>query len=81
MAAFGVPHPTLGHGIVVIATPRPGEVLTAEALQTACRQRLPIYMLPAKIDIRPGPLPRNPNGKIDRKTLSAEFQTLFDAVP
>jgi len=23
---------------------------------------------------RDGPLPRNPNGKIDRKTLSAEYQ-------
>ncbi len=78
VAAFGVPHPTLGHGIIVIATPRPGEALSAEALQTACRQRLPIYMLPAKIDIRSGPLPRNPNGKIDRKLLSADFQTLFE---
>ena len=79
VAAFGVPHPTLGHGIVVIATPRPGEELTAEALQAACRRSLPIYMLPAKIDIRSGPLPRNPNGKIDRKMLSAEFQTLFES--
>ena len=25
------------------------------------------------IDIRPGPLPRNPNGKIDRKTLATEW--------
>jgi len=30
-------------------------------------------MVPASIDIRPGPLPRNPNGKIDRKALCAEF--------
>ena len=42
-----------------------------------CRQRMPVYMVPARIDIRSGPLPRNPNGKIDRKLLSGEFQSLF----
>jgi hypothetical protein len=26
------------------------------------------------IELRDGPLPRNPNGKIDRKTLSTEFE-------
>lgn len=78
VAAFGIYHPTLGHAIVVVATPRPGQELALEALQAACRDRLPAYMMPARIDIRPGPLPRNPNGKIDRKSLSAEFEHLFD---
>ena len=31
---------------------------------------LPGYMVPASIDVRAGPLPRNPNGKIDRKALA-----------
>ena len=31
-------------------------------------------MVPAVIEARDGPLPRNPNGKIDRKTLSTEFE-------
>jgi hypothetical protein len=30
-------------------------------------------MVPAGFDIRVGPLPRNPNGKIDRKLLSTEW--------
>jgi hypothetical protein len=30
-------------------------------------------MVPPGIDVRNGPLPRNPNGKIDRKTLSTEW--------
>ena len=74
-AAFGIDHPALGQAIVVIATPKPGEALTAEILQAACREKLPAYMQPARIDIRSGPLPRNPNGKIDRKTLSANSRT------
>src|SRR6185295_1428836 len=75
-AAFGVPHPTLGQSIVVVATPKPDAALDAATLLKACRDRLPAYMVPSDIDIRPGPLPRNPNGKIDRKSLSTEFLEL-----
>lgn len=77
VAAFGVTHSSLGQAIVVIATPQPGAELQAETLLAACRDRLPIYMVPARIEIRKGPLPRNPNGKIDRKALASEFHGLF----
>jgi acyl-CoA ligase (AMP-forming) (exosortase A-associated) len=77
VAAFGVPHPVLGQAIVVVATPKDGATLAKDHLLEACRDQLPIYMLPAKVEIRSGPLPRNPNGKIDRKLLSSEFQGLF----
>ena len=75
--AFGVDHPALGQAIVVVTTPSDGPRLYAAALITVCRDRLPIYMVPAHIDVRPQPLPRNPNGKIDRKRLAAEFADLF----
>ena len=70
--AFGVAHDTLGQAIHVIATPVAGGTLDPAALLAECRTRMPAYMVPAHIDVRPGPLPRNPNGKIDRKTLSSE---------
>ena len=76
-AAFGVPHPSLGQGIVVVVTLKDGALVDDSALIAACRERLPPFMVPAKVDIRPGPLPRNPNGKIDRKSLSAEFGDAF----
>jgi acyl-CoA synthetase (AMP-forming)/AMP-acid ligase II len=79
VAAFGVDHPTLGHAVVVVATPAPGAELTAATLTAACREHLPAYMVPAKVDIRSGALPRNPNGKIDRKALAGEFAGLFEA--
>jgi acyl-CoA ligase (AMP-forming) (exosortase A-associated) len=78
VAAFGVPHPVLGQAVVVVATPRPAARLEGDAVLAECRNRLPIYMVPAKVDVRPGPLPRNPNGKIDRKSLAAEFEGLFE---
>ncbi len=71
--AFGVEHPTLGQSIQVIVTPPPDGELDTSALLAECRSRMPAYMVPAGIDLRHGPLPRNPNGKIDRKTLSSEW--------
>ena len=72
-AVFGVGHDTLGQVIQVVATPPDDKKLDVQALLAECRNRMPAYMVPANIDVRPGPLPRNPNGKIDRKTLSTEW--------
>ena len=76
-AAIGVPHPTLGQAIVVVVTPREGVKLDADTLLTACKRYLPTYMLPGLIDIREDTLPRNPNGKIDRKMLMRELRQTF----
>ncbi len=84
--AFGVPHPSLGHAIHVIATNAahnalanalPGDSNPLARLTTLllaeCKKRMPAYMVPAGIEILTGPLPRNPNGKIDRKLLSTDW--------
>lgn len=71
-AAFGVDHPTLGHAIHVIATPPVSTgAIDLNALMSECRTRMPAYMVPAGMEVVAGPLPRNPNGKIDRKLLSS----------
>ena len=72
--AIGVPHSVLGQAIVVVVTPREGENLDADKVLTACKLNLPAFMLPSQILLREGPLPRNPNGKIDRKLLAKEIQ-------
>jgi acyl-CoA synthetase (AMP-forming)/AMP-acid ligase II len=73
-AAFGVDHPALGQAIHVVATPPTGaERLDVTALLAACKSRMPAYMVPAHVEGVPGPLPRNPNGKIDRKRLATEW--------
>jgi acyl-CoA ligase (AMP-forming) (exosortase A-associated) len=76
-AAIGVEHPSLGQAIVVVAIGRNGEQLDADALLAACKPSLPAYMLPARIEVRQGSLPRNPNGKIDRKLLAQELKNIF----
>ncbi len=72
--AFGVDDKVLGQAIQVIATPAPGlELLDTAALLAECRKRMPAYMVPAGCEATAGPLPRNPNGKIDRKLLSTDW--------
>jgi len=79
--AFGVPHPELGQAIVLLAVAAGPSAPDAESLRRACQRRLPAYMVPARVEVRAEPFPRNPNGKIDRKTLSLPFQTLFEGSP
>ncbi len=71
--AFGVDNDRLGQAIQVIATPPLGGRLDPDALLSECRARMPAYMVPSGIAVREGPLPRNPNGKIDRKALSTAW--------
>jgi acyl-CoA ligase (AMP-forming) (exosortase A-associated) len=72
--AFGVDHATLGQAIQVIATaPDGSDGVDLDALLSQCRQRMPAYMVPQAIQPMQGPLPRNPNGKIDRKLLATEW--------
>ncbi|MCX5118699.1 amino acid adenylation domain-containing protein [Micromonospora sp. NBC_00362] len=56
---------------------RPGTALSTDDLRAALRERLPDYMVPtvALVDR----LPRLPNGKVDRATLSAPTPTVAPA--
>ena len=75
--AFGVDHFSLGNAIYVIATrgriQSENDVISLKNLLMECKTRMPAYMVPAGIEFVDGPLPRNPNGKIDRKLLSTEW--------
>ena len=75
--ALGAPHPQLGAAIVlVVQASRNG--LDVDKVLAHCRVHLPMYMLPGHIHFADD-LPRNPNGKIDRKTLATQFSKIFQA--
>ncbi|MEO8037130.1 MAG: acyl-CoA ligase (AMP-forming), exosortase A system-associated [Betaproteobacteria bacterium] len=81
VAALGVAHDQLGHAVVLVAVPAKTDI-DAAAIKAACQQTLPGYMVPKHIELRTGNLPRNPNGKIDRKQLADEFRSMFEnAIP
>jgi acyl-CoA ligase (AMP-forming) (exosortase A-associated) len=75
VAAIGVAHPVLGQAAVLVVYASTADV--SEKLLIACKQQLPAFMVPAQIVMRDAPLPRNPNGKIDRKVLAQELAGLF----
>ena len=70
-AAFGIAHDTLGQVVCLVVCPAQGKTdLNPNMLSHACRNMLPPYMCPSSITVMNAPLPRNPNGKIDRRLLS-----------
>ncbi|WP_293264311.1 acyl-CoA ligase (AMP-forming), exosortase A system-associated [Neptunomonas sp.] len=72
--ALGITHPLLGQAILLLVTADPE--CNEQPLIKYCQKELPNFMLPKKI-IFVDTLPRNQNGKIDRKTLAAEFKDIF----
>ena len=73
--ALGVPHPRLGQAIILLAIPKDNSI-NEDNLLSFCKKNLPNFMHPAKILFKET-LPRNQNGKIDRKQFSQEFQYLL----
>ena len=73
-AAFGVDHPALGQAIIAVVKLKEGEPSDSARLCDYCKTHMPAYMVPARIELARVPLPRNPNGKIDRKALAAGYR-------
>ena len=54
---------------VLVATPLERSETDTNRLVSACRNRLPAFMVPERVVFLPLPLPRSPNGKIDRQSI------------
>jgi acyl-CoA ligase (AMP-forming) (exosortase A-associated) len=70
--ALGLEDPRLGQQIALVVSPLAGRELTPETLLAQLKPRLPLYMLPARIELR-AELPRSPNGKFDRPLIRREL--------
>ena len=69
--ALGVEDARLGQRIVLLTTAA-GEELDPKELIAHMRRKLPLYMVPASVEVR-SELPRSPNGKFDRSLLKSEL--------
>lgn len=78
VAALGASHPTLGQGILVVASAvdDSNKEDLEKIILAHCRKELPNFMVPHAILIE-SELPHNQNGKIDRKQLATEHQNFF----
>ncbi|MEH6648939.1 MAG: acyl-CoA ligase (AMP-forming), exosortase A system-associated [Motiliproteus sp.] len=85
--ALGITHPTLGQAVLLFVSELAenelpvNEKLTNANLSTLllqrCRTELPNFMVPQAIVVNEQSLPRNPNGKFDRKQLSEIYRNHF----
>lgn len=73
-AVIPVPHEEAGH-LLALYLGAAGPV-DQDALRAHLAARLPRYMLPEAIEVRPE-LPRGPTGKIDKKALRADAELLL----
>jgi len=74
VAALGLTHPALGQAILLVVSGN--ENTDHEAILKHCQRELPNFMVPQAVKIKVG-LPRNQNGKIDRKQLATEYRDIF----
>jgi acyl-CoA ligase (AMP-forming) (exosortase A-associated) len=71
--ALGVEDEALGQRIVLVVTSPLAHELDVEQLHASLRAVLPLYMIPAAIEVR-AVIPASPNGKFDRGALRSELE-------
>jgi acyl-CoA ligase (AMP-forming) (exosortase A-associated) len=76
VAAFGVESKHLGQSVALALHCRNESDATIEKIRSECKLRLPNYMQPEIIEVFYEPLPRNANGKIDRKKLQTDLNSI-----
>jgi long-chain acyl-CoA synthetase len=77
-AVVGVPHKTLGEEVKAVVQVREGSTATEEDIRTFCAEHLANFKVPAFVEIRHEPLPRNPAGKVLKNMLRGQ-ETAFAA--
>jgi long-chain acyl-CoA synthetase len=77
-AVVGVPHKVLGEEVKAVVQLKPGSSATVDVLRAHCANRLADFKVPAHVDLRDEPLPRNPAGKVLKNLLRGD-ETAFSA--
>ena len=77
VAAIGVAHAELGQAILVLFACKDGHTPDTASWVNQLKRSLPNFMQPKALIVQPA-LPKNANGKIDRKLLSEQYQGYFN---
>jgi acyl-CoA synthetase (AMP-forming)/AMP-acid ligase II len=70
VAAFGVPHPTLGEELAVVVCLTEAGQATADELRAFVAERLAAFKVPARVYLSRLPLPRTATGKVIKQGLA-----------
>lgn len=72
-AVFALPDEACGESVCAAIVLRPGVKLDVADVQSHVASRLAAYKVPTKVYIRADPLPRNPAGKLLKRSLRKEY--------
>ncbi len=76
-AIIGVPHAELGEEVKAVVQVDPGHSLSEDEVRDWVRAELADFKVPAYVDIRTEPLPRNASGKLLKNVLRGEGEVSF----
>jgi long-chain acyl-CoA synthetase len=71
-AVVGVSHRELGEEVKAIVQLRAGAAASADDIRAFCGERLANFKVPAHLEFRAEPLPRNPAGKVLKNLLRGD---------
>jgi len=74
VAVVGMDHRTLGQEVKAVVVPRAGRSVTPKQVQDWVAGMLAYYKVPAHVEVRTAPLPRNATGKILKRLLLGEAE-------
>ena len=77
VAVFGVEHDVLGQEVKAVVVVRPDSGLIADDIRAWCAETLASYKVPAHVEVRTDPLPRNATGKVMKHVLTGEAANVF----
>ncbi len=77
VAVMGLAHPALGQAIIAVVNPGENPDWDPKEMIALCKRELPNFMVPIQIETM-HPLPKNPNGKIDRSLLKKQYESYFE---
>ena len=72
-AVIGIPHEVLGEEVGAVVYLEPGETATEEELRAFVAEQLASFKVPARVWIRPEPLPVSAIGKILKQQLREDY--------
>lgn len=73
VAAFGLPHDSLGEELAVAIYPKPKQSLDAEGVQAFAAEQLAHFKVPSHVFISDEPLARNATGKLLKNAIKASL--------
>ena len=76
-AIIGMPHPELGEEVKAVVQVEPGETLTEDDVRAWVRAELADFKVPAYVELRTDPLPRNASGKLLKNVLRGDGEVSF----